>query len=67
MKNYQLMSFSDYLGVFLSLLFGTLLILFMLYYDPLILPARSGQCLKYREAKQTGLFMSDVECIEWQK
>lgn len=57
---------TDIVGVSLAVIISALLGLFMTSYKPLARPISSGECIKYREARQSGLFMSSVECVEWQ-
>jgi hypothetical protein len=57
---------SDKLGIFLTTVMIIILGLYMSFYQPPPIQVRSGECIKYREAKQSYLFSSNVECVEWQ-
>jgi len=58
---------NDWVGIGLLFLVSTILGLYMSYYNPPPTPIKSGDCLEYREARQQGLFLSNVECVRWEK
>ena len=62
------MSFNEFLSLCLCLVVATILGLYMTFYKPYLgYEPQPGDCLKYREARQIGLFTSSVECVEWKE